>query len=315
MPNFELSRLLDHSDDAIIAEIKRVARLIEEPAITARAFDRLSKVHSSGIRRRFGGWRKALIKAGLQDRYSGTIVTEKMKLNCGKRHTNEDILSELKRVATELGVSSFTAKTFTQHSKIHSESVVRRFGSWVAALTSAGLTPGRGAKRYTEQDYFENLLNVWTHYGRQPKYDEMDEAPSRISSGAYEAKWGKWTNALRAFLARMEQEGKDDKPRAPDTEKTKAVSAPESGESQGGTSSIRNLNTIRLGLRYDVLKRDRFRCSICGATPASDLSVELHVDHIHPRSAGGETAMTNLRTLCSRCNLGKSDKLENESVS
>ena len=60
-------------------------------------------------------------------------------------------------------------------------------------------------------------------------------------------------------------------------------------------------------LRYQVLKRDHFRCCICGASPAKDAAVELHIDHIIPWSKGGETVLDNLQTLCSRCNLGKSD--------
>lgn len=61
-------------------------------------------------------------------------------------------------------------------------------------------------------------------------------------------------------------------------------------------------------LRYDVLKRDNFRCQLCGAS-AKD-GIKLHVDHIFPVSKGGKTEMSNLRTLCERCNMGKSDKIE-----
>lgn len=64
-------------------------------------------------------------------------------------------------------------------------------------------------------------------------------------------------------------------------------------------------------LRYDVLKRDGFRCVLCGAT-AKDEHVKLHVDHITPISKGGRTELSNLRTLCERCNLGKSDKSEDD---
>ncbi|MBR4875585.1 MAG: HNH endonuclease, partial [Clostridia bacterium] len=56
------------------------------------------------------------------------------------------------------------------------------------------------------------------------------------------------------------------------------------------------------------LKRDNFTCCACGASPAKDPSVELHIDHIIPWSKGGETTEDNLQTLCSRCNLGKSNK-------
>ena len=64
-----------------------------------------------------------------------------------------------------------------------------------------------------------------------------------------------------------------------------------------------------LRLRFKVLARDHFKCCSCGASPAKDSSVELHVDHIVPWSKGGETVLENLRTLCSKCNLGKSDLL------
>ena len=60
-------------------------------------------------------------------------------------------------------------------------------------------------------------------------------------------------------------------------------------------------------LRYKVLKRDNFKCCACGASPAKDPSIELHIDHIVPWSKGGETKFENLQTLCSRCNIGKSD--------
>lgn len=61
-------------------------------------------------------------------------------------------------------------------------------------------------------------------------------------------------------------------------------------------------------LRYAVLQRDGFRCQLCGATKGN--GVVLHVDHIIPVSKGGLTEMSNLRTLCERCNLGKGDSIE-----
>ena len=61
-------------------------------------------------------------------------------------------------------------------------------------------------------------------------------------------------------------------------------------------------------LRYLVFKRDGFRCKICGH--GQEDGVKLHVDHIRPVSKGGRTVMSNLRTLCSACNLGKRDKYD-----
>lgn len=72
-------------------------------------------------------------------------------------------------------------------------------------------------------------------------------------------------------------------------------------------ASKTHTRTISVGLRYQILKRDNFKCRICGASPAKDSSVELHIDHIIPYSKGGKTTDDNLQTLCAACNLGKSN--------
>jgi len=59
-------------------------------------------------------------------------------------------------------------------------------------------------------------------------------------------------------------------------------------------------------MRYDVLRRDSHRCVKCGASGKD--GAKLHVDHIVPVSKGGRTEMSNLQTLCERCNLGKSNR-------
>ena len=59
-------------------------------------------------------------------------------------------------------------------------------------------------------------------------------------------------------------------------------------------------------LRYDILKRDGFRCCVCG-NKASE-NVILEVDHIIPISKGGTTEYSNLQTLCRDCNRGKGAK-------
>ena len=73
------------------------------------------------------------------------------------------------------------------------------------------------------------------------------------------------------------------------------------------THSHKTKRDASLQMRYAVLKRDNFKCCACGASPAKDPSVELHIDHIVPWSKGGETTIENLQTLCAKCNLGKSN--------
>ncbi|MCI5815572.1 HNH endonuclease [Ruminococcus sp.] len=51
---------------------------------------------------------------------------------------------------------------------------------------------------------------------------------------------------------------------------------------------------------------------MCGRSPSTTIGLELHIDHIIPWSMGGETVIDNLQTLCSDCNLGKSNLSEIE---
>ncbi|MCF0142521.1 MAG: HNH endonuclease [Parasporobacterium sp.] len=70
----------------------------------------------------------------------------------------------------------------------------------------------------------------------------------------------------------------------------------------------RQRSLINPRLRYDVMKRDNFRCVLCGRGAAD--GVKLHVDHLLPIAKGGKTEPDNLRTLCADCNLGKSDRYD-----
>lgn len=65
----------------------------------------------------------------------------------------------------------------------------------------------------------------------------------------------------------------------------------------------RQRNMMSPTLRMDVLKRDGYRCRICGRS-AND-GARLEVDHIIPISKGGKTELSNLQTLCWDCNRGK----------
>lgn len=62
---------------------------------------------------------------------------------------------------------------------------------------------------------------------------------------------------------------------------------------------------ISSSVRVDVLKRDNYRCVFCGATAQE---TQLQIDHIIPFSKGGNNELSNLQTLCVKCNRGKSDR-------
>ncbi len=55
-------------------------------------------------------------------------------------------------------------------------------------------------------------------------------------------------------------------------------------------------------VRFEILKRDQFRCAYCGRQPKE---AELHIDHKKPTSKGGSDSPANLITACDKCNYGK----------
>jgi hypothetical protein len=56
--------------------------------------------------------------------------------------------------------------------------------------------------------------------------------------------------------------------------------------------------------RMDILKRDNFKCRVCGRKPDDNVDIQLHVHHIRPYAEGGFTHEDNLITLCHTCHSG-----------
>lgn len=69
---------------------------------------------------------------------------------------------------------------------------------------------------------------------------------------------------------------------------------------------IKTKRNVSSRTRFEILKRDNFRCIYCGRSPQQD-DVKIHVDHVKPLSKGGSNEVDNLVTSCDECNLGKSD--------
>jgi len=67
---------------------------------------------------------------------------------------------------------------------------------------------------------------------------------------------------------------------------------------------------VRLN-RHTILARDEHRCQYCGRRlPASQLSL----DHVVPRSRGGETTWDNVVCACLKCNVQKGGRTPNEAL-
>ncbi|MDE3104772.1 MAG: HNH endonuclease [Acidobacteriota bacterium] len=305
---FELDRLTDYSTADIVNEIQRVADLLGVTPLKKRDFDSESKVHSSTVIRRFGSWRAGLEAAERGQLYGGGTVTDKMRAQKGRDLSDDDLLTELRRVAQVLGRGDLTIDDINNHSIVGQGIFRKRFGTTRIAMERAGLTVRPQSRRYTDDECFENLFEVWRHYGRRPSFSEINRSPSKVGGEAYIRRFGTWMKALAAFVERVNAK--------PDSAPGPIAPTP-SREASSGEKSSRPINSIRderrdipLGLRFRVLSRDKFKCVKCGDHPARNPDCDLHVDHITPWSRGGRTEFVNLRTLCAQCNVGRSNRYD-----
>ena len=204
--------------------------------------------------------------------------------------SDEELITDLQRVAQLLNSNTVPQKKYGDVGTYDYSTAIRRFGSWNEALRLAGLSVSNEVD-ISDERLFKNLLVLWQHLGRQPRRSELSSPPSTISQTPYSRRFGSWTAALEAFVNYANDSGAESSVAQPDTDGTRRTT--------GRDPSLR--------LRWHVLQRDRFTCRACGASPALSPGVELHVDHVVPWSKGGETVLANLQTLCSVCNLGKSN--------
>jgi hypothetical protein len=211
-----------------------------------------------------------------------------------------ELIEDIQKVSRELGTSAVTARDYDERGLFGVRTILRNFGTWNNALTSAGLEISNRLD-IANEELFENLANVWTHLGRQPFGREFKdrENGSLFSLGTYEKRFGSWNNALIAF-ADFINSGADESATQTLAKTSKAVAS---------TSTRRTSRDINWRLRAKILIRDSCICKMCGDSPAKNPDTVLHVDHILAWANGGETVEENLQTLCAICNIGKSDAI------
>ena len=218
-------------------------------------------------------------------------------LNDYHRNTSdEELIEDLKYVASLIKQNTVTMEEYNECGHFYCTTLTRRFGSWYKCLELAGLEPSRSKIGISNAELFEEIENIWIKLGKQPSYTQMRDM-ARFSIGTYEKRFGGWRSALNAFVDYIN--GNDKLVDESNMSKKNFLYNEDDGRKTSRSISLR--------MRFLVLKRDNFKCCSCGASPAKDPSVELHIDHIKPWSKGGETTIDNLQTLCSKCNIGKSN--------
>ena len=99
---------------------------------------------------------------------------------------DEELISDLKRVASELNKNSVTQEEYREKGKYAVTTCIRRFSSWYKALEKAGLEKSRTPMNLPEEELFQNLEEIWIKLGRQPRYSEVQKPLSRYHVATYE---------------------------------------------------------------------------------------------------------------------------------
>jgi hypothetical protein len=204
---FELDRLPAYTDQALLSELRRVANLVGGAKLSIADFSKHSKVGHTTLRRRFGSWSRALEAAGLAHLCNPVPPASKSRV-LARSLSKDQILAEIRRVARVAGKPNLTADDLRQHALVGVDAIRNRFGTLKAALRAAGILEASHGRRYTDDECFENLLNVWTHYGRAPRYQRMKLPPSVVGPKAYIVRWKTWNSALQAFVDNVNQQTK-----------------------------------------------------------------------------------------------------------
>ena len=76
------------------------------------------------------------------------------------------------------------------------------------------------------------------------------------------------------------------------------------------TSGKKEFDEFTQAEKNEILKRDGFRCVVCGLGRESGL--DLHIDHIKPRSSGGQGTVENGQVLCAPHNFIKKNLSQTE---
>lgn len=215
--------------------------------------------------------------------------------------SSDVILDELKRVAQHYGLRTFTRHEFDAVSERCKGTVVlRAFGSWGAALSATGLQLKQHRNPRRDQIPVDALLSelgrIWGQLGHRPSKAEWEASDACYSYTTYKTRFGGWLNACGEYIdyasSVVLQNNGSAQERAEEPTRFKTIPKEQK-------------RNIPLKLRLGVFQRDRFRCVLCGRSPATDPGVTLHIDHVSAFSQGGETTLENLQTLCKDCNLGK----------
>ena len=203
------------------------------------------------------------------------------------------LVDDLRAIARKIQPNHLTLRKYKKLGKYGRRVIDRLCGNWNTALGYAQL-PINNHYRIPNDQLMENILQLWRALQRKPTLKDLEGPFSWFTRQPYKHRFGGWLRSMDIFYEWAKQQ-----PDANLITGENPVPVPKS-----------NARPVNWRMRHLIMKRDNFRCVACGASPANDLKIVLHIDHIVPTSLGGTSDEENLQTLCERCNIGKGNLME-----
>jgi hypothetical protein len=290
------------SKESLIEDLCIVAERLNKSYLTRSEYEKNGKYSASPYIRNFGSWIAACEAAGLKTTRSKEDYS---------RISDEDLLNDMILVSEKLNIQSISTKDYREHGNYSVQTILTRFLTWSKALEKANLEQ-TNFKEISDKDLFDEIEKMWIKKGKQPTTTDIKNGLSKYSLNTYSRRFGGWRSALMTFVQYINNDDEYKNDIIEDIIEENNSHQEQNileHKNEGILPHHKTSRDINLRLRFKVMQRDNFKCCACGASPAKDPSVVLHIDHIVPWAKGGETVMENLQTLCSKCNLGKSDSL------
>ena len=149
--NLKSSVRTSFSDEELIYDLKLTSKILGKQSITNLEYNENGKFGTSIIIKRFKTWNNALKVAGI-------------KISVNRNITQEDLIQDLKKVAKEISPKKVTYKEYKELGSFGTQTILRHFGSWNAALEKCGLEMSVN-QNISEIELFQNLKDVWIKIG------------------------------------------------------------------------------------------------------------------------------------------------------
>jgi len=170
------------SRDDLLDELTRLhEKLVKTPRKVD--MDKYGEYHGSTYQKRFGSWKDALCKAGIQPSPQN------------ERISNDDLIKDIKRVANEIDDVPSTID-MKEKGKYSLNAFYRRCETWDEALIEAGFDPAdNDAKHISDEELISELHRLNEKLNRPPASNDIREY-GKHSFPTYQRRFDGWIDAL-----------------------------------------------------------------------------------------------------------------------